>query len=177
MKRIFGPVPSRRLGRSLGIDVVPYKTCSFDCVYCECGATTEKIFERREFVPLRELLGELGTRLAEMPEPPDVLTLSGAGEPTLYRSMGGLIVEAKKMSGLPVAVITNSSTMHLPDVRKELYETDIVLPSLDTALEETFLRINRPHPACSLEDIIRGLEEFCRNFTGRVLLEILVRNN
>ena len=174
MKRIFGPVPSRRLGRSLGIDVVPYKTCSFDCVYCECGATTEKIFERREFVPLRELLGELRSRLAEMPEPPDVLTLSGAGEPTLYSGMGGLIVEAKKMSGLPVAVITNSSTMHLPQVRKELLEADIVLPSLDTVLEETFLRINRPHPSCRIKDIISGLEEFSREFTGRILLEILL---
>ena len=83
MKHVFGPVPSRRLGRSLGVDVIPYKTCSFDCVYCECGATTTRTCERSEFFPLDELLGELEERLSEIPSKPDVITLSGAGEPTL----------------------------------------------------------------------------------------------
>ncbi|MCK4350815.1 MAG: radical SAM protein, partial [Candidatus Krumholzibacteria bacterium] len=124
VKHIFGPVPSRRLGRSLGIDVIPYKTCSFDCVYCECGATTTKTCEREEFFPLNELLGELEARLSEMPSKPDVITLSGAGEPTLYSRMGELITEAKRISGLPVAVITNSSLLGRPEVREELLEAD-----------------------------------------------------
>ena len=117
MSRIFGPVPSRRLGRSLGIDVVPYKICTFDCVYCECGKTTEKTCTREEFFLLQELLDELSKRLDEMTEKPDVLTLSGAGEPSLYSKMGELIAKMKKMSGLPVAVITNSSLLARPEVR------------------------------------------------------------
>ena len=173
MKHIFGPVPSRRLGRSLGIDVIPYKTCSFDCVYCECGATTTKTCEREEFFPLSELLGELEARLSEMPSKPDVITLSGAGEPTLYSRTGELITEAKRISGLPVAVITNSSLLGRPEVREELLEADIVLPSLDTADEETFQRLNRPHPMCNLDSIIEGLERFLTRFEGTVLFEIL----
>ena len=174
MKRVFGPVPSRRLGRSLGIDVIPYKTCTFDCVYCECGRTTDKTCRRREFYPLGELLEEIDRRLSEMPEKPDVLTLSGAGEPTLYLRMGELITELKRMSSLPVAVITNSSLLARSDVRDEMLEADIVLPSLDTAIEETFRVINRPHDECRLKDIIDGLERFLRSFTGKVFFEILL---
>jgi wyosine [tRNA(Phe)-imidazoG37] synthetase (radical SAM superfamily) len=173
VKHIFGPVPSRRLGRSLGIDVIPYKTCSFDCVYCECGATTTKTCEREEFFPLNELLGELEARLSEMPSKPDVITLSGAGEPTLYSRTGELITEAKRISGLPVAVITNSSLLVRPEVREELLEADIVLPSLDTADKETFQRLNRPHPMCDLDSIIEGLMRFLTRFEGTVLFEIL----
>lgn len=173
MKHIFGPVPSRRLGRSLGIDVIPYKTCSFDCVYCECGATTARICERAEFFPLNDLLDELDARLGEIPSEPDVITLSGAGEPTLYSRMGELIMEAKRISGLPVAVITNSSLVGWPEVREELLEADIVLPSLDTADEETFQRMNRPHPVCNLDSIIDGLGSFLKRFDGEILFEIL----
>jgi wyosine [tRNA(Phe)-imidazoG37] synthetase (radical SAM superfamily) len=174
VKHIFGPVPSRRLGRSLGIDVIPYKTCSFDCVYCECGTTTVMTCERDEFFPLSELLGELEARLCEIPSKPDVITLSGAGEPTLYAQMGELIMEAKRISGLPVAVITNSSLLGQPEVREELLEADIVLPSLDTADEETFQSMNRPHPVCGLASIINGLERFLKRFDGTVLFEILL---
>jgi wyosine [tRNA(Phe)-imidazoG37] synthetase (radical SAM superfamily) len=174
LKHIFGPVPSRRLGRSLGIDVVPYKTCSFDCVYCECGATTARTCRREEFFPLEGLLGELEARLSEIPSKPDVITLSGAGEPTLYSRMGELIIEAKRMSGLEVAVITNSSLLAHSDVREELLAADTVLPSLDAADDETFQRINRPHPACRLDSIINGLERFLSRFEGTVLFEILL---
>ncbi len=174
MKRIFGPVPSRRLGRSLGIDVIPAKTCSFDCVYCECGATTDLTCSRREFYPLEELLEELRERLVEIPEQPDVITLSGAGEPTLYSRMGELILEAKRISRLPVAVITNSSLMIDPEVREELYPADYVLPSLDSALQESFEKINRPHPSCRIDSIIAGLAEFAGKYEGRLFLEILL---
>ncbi len=174
LKRIFGPVPSRRLGLSLGIDVIPYKTCSFDCIYCECGQTTRKTCTREEFFPLSAILGELDTRLAGIRDKPDVLTLSGAGEPTLYSRMGELIIEAKRMSGLPVAVITNSSLLSDPVVREELGAADIILPSLDAAIEETFERINRPHEECDLHGIVTGLECFLERYRGTVLFEVML---
>ena len=174
MRHLFGPVPSRRLGRSLGIDVVPHKTCTFDCVYCECGATTRKTCERAEFFPLSDLLDELEEALSGMRSKPDVVTLSGAGEPTLYERTGDLIREAKRLSGLPVAVITNSSLLDRPDVRDELMEADILLPSLDTAIEKTFRLLNRPHESCDLRSIIGGIESFLERFEGRVLFEILL---
>ena len=174
MRRLFGPVPSRRLGRSLGIDVIPHKTCTFDCVYCECGGTTDKTCARSEFFPLSELLDELDDTLSGMRSRPDVVTLSGAGEPTLYSRTGELLREAKRISGLPVAVITNSSLLDRADVREELMEADILLPSLDTAVEETFRLLNRPHEECELPSIVEGLETFLEGFEGRVLLEILL---
>jgi len=174
MKHLFGPVPSRRLGRSLGIDVIPYKTCTFDCVYCECGATTNKTCTRAEFFPLSEILDELEEALSVMRSKPDVVTLSGAGEPTLYERAGELIREAKRLSGLPVAVITNSSLLDRAEVREELLEADIVLPSLDAAAEEPFRLINRPHQSCSLPSILGGIETFAKRFRGSILLEILV---
>ncbi|HUV36941.1 MAG TPA: radical SAM protein [Patescibacteria group bacterium] len=174
MQRIFGPVPSRRLGRSLGIDIIPYKTCTYDCVYCECGATTDKTCERREFFPLDGILAELDERLSQIPDKPDYLTLSGAGEPTLYLRLGELILEVKRMSSIPVAIITNSSLLDSAAVRDEMLHADTVLPSLDTALERTFNRINRPHERCDLHGIIDGLERFTADFAGTILLEILL---
>ena len=174
MSRIFGPVPSRRLGRSLGIDIVPYKTCTFDCVYCECGATSDLTRERREFYPLGELLSAVEERLGSLGEPPDHLTLSGAGEPTLYSRTGELIEGLKRLSSVPVAVITNGSLLGDPAVRGELLGADVVLPSLDAVFEPVFRRINRPHPGCRLESIVEGLERFVDEFEGRVLLEILL---
>jgi wyosine [tRNA(Phe)-imidazoG37] synthetase (radical SAM superfamily) len=122
-RRIFGPVPSRRLGLSLGIDVIPRKTCTFDCVYCECGATTDKTCERREFCAVRDVLDDLEAHLSRMKEKPDVITLSGSGEPTLYLPMGELIDEMKRLASLPVAVITNSSLLWNSEVRDELGPT------------------------------------------------------
>ncbi len=173
MSRIFGPVPSRRLGRSLGVDVVPYKTCTFDCIYCECGATTDLTCERREFFPLEEILEELRDSLAEITTPPDVITLSGAGEPTLYSRLGELTETIKKMSGIPVAVITNSSLLFMPEVRDELGRADIVLPSLDSALPGPFSRMNRPHHDITLNRMIEGLGAFLDGYGGKVLFEIL----
>ena len=174
LSRIFGPVASRRLGRSLGIDVIPYKVCSFDCVYCECGKTTDLTCARSEFFPLEEIIIEFSERIGSISEKPDVITFSGAGEPTLYSRLGELITEVKKISSLPVAVLTNSSLFGREDVREELMNADIILPSLDSAIEESFLRINRPHPGCSLESIIEGLEIFLSRFAGKVNIEILL---
>jgi wyosine [tRNA(Phe)-imidazoG37] synthetase (radical SAM superfamily) len=174
MSRIFGPVPSRRLGRSLGVDVVPYKTCTFNCIYCECGATTDLTCERREFFPLEEILDEFRDSIAEIPTPPDVVTLSGAGEPTLYSRLGELIDTIKRSSGIPVAVITNSSLLFMPEVRDELGRADIVLPSLDAALAGPFSRMNRPHESITLEGMIEGLGAFLDEYRGKVLFEILL---
>ena len=174
MSRIFGPVPSRRLGRSLGVDVVPYKTCTFNCIYCECGATTDLTCERREFFPLEEILDEFRDSIAEIPTPPDVVTLSGAGEPTLYSRLGELIDTIKRSTGVPVAVITNSSLLFMPEVREELGRADIVLPSLDTALAGPFSRMNRPHGSITLERMIEGLGTFLDEYRGKVLFEILL---
>ncbi len=172
--RIFGPVPSRRLGLSLGIDVIPHKTCTFDCVYCECGKTTDKTCERREFCPAREVLDDLETHLSRMKEKPDVITLSGSGEPTLYLPMGELIDEMRRLASRPVAVITNSSLLWRPEVRDELARADIVLPSLDAADDEAFRRINRPHELVNLPLIVDGLERFLKDYRGTVLFEILL---
>jgi wyosine [tRNA(Phe)-imidazoG37] synthetase (radical SAM superfamily) len=172
--RIFGPVLSRRLGLSLGVDVIPYKTCTFDCVYCECGRTTNKTCVRAEFYELSAVLEELDDRLARAKRSPDVITLSGSGEPTLYSRMGELIDGAKRITGLPFAVITNSSLLWRPDVREELSRADIVLPSLDAAIEEDFRRINRPHDECTLEHVVAGLETFLAGYRGTVLFEVLL---
>lgn len=174
MSRIFGPVPSRRLGRSLGVDVVPYKTCTFDCIYCECGATTDLTCKRREFFPIEEIIDELNDSLAGITDPPDVITLSGAGEPTLYSRLGELTDTIKKMSGIPVAVITNSSLLFMPEVRDELGRADVVLPSLDSALPGPFSRMNRPHPEITLDRMIEGLGAFLDGYDGKVLFEILL---
>jgi wyosine [tRNA(Phe)-imidazoG37] synthetase (radical SAM superfamily) len=174
MSRIFGPVPSRRLGRSLGVDVVPYKTCTYDCIYCECGATTDLTCVRREFFPLEDILEELRDSLDELATPPDVITLSGAGEPTLYSRLGELTDAIRKSAGIPVAVITNSSLLFMPEVREELSRADIVLPSLDSALAGPFEEMNRPHPEITLEKMTAGLGEFLDTYDGRILFEILL---
>ncbi len=174
MKRIFGPVPSRRLGLSLGVDVIPYKTCTFDCVYCECGATTKKTCTREAFFEPDEILGELDRWLSSAAGKPDVVTLSGSGEPTLYARMGELIDGVKRLTGLPFAVITNSSLLWMSEVREELSRADIVVPSLDAAVREDYLRVNRPHAECTLERLVGGLETFLASYRGTVLLEVLL---
>jgi wyosine [tRNA(Phe)-imidazoG37] synthetase (radical SAM superfamily) len=171
---IFGPVPSRRLGLSLGVDVIPHKTCTFDCVYCECGATTDKTCERREFYTVRDVLAELEANLSRMKDKPDVITLSGSGEPTLYHPLDALIDGIKRQSSLPVAVITNSSLLWMREVRDEISHADIVLPSLDAAVDGAFRRINRPHALCDLPRVIGGLETFLAGYPGTVLFEILL---
>ena len=125
MSHVFGPVPSRRLGRSLGIDLVPFKTCSYDCIYCQLGRTANKTVERKEYVPLDDVLEELDRRLAAGPQP-DYVTLSGSGEPTLYSRLGPLITGIKERTDRPVAVLTNGSLLWDPDVQNSLLGADLV---------------------------------------------------
>jgi wyosine [tRNA(Phe)-imidazoG37] synthetase (radical SAM superfamily) len=173
LKYIFGPVPSRRLGRSLGVDLVPYKTCSFDCVYCDLGRTTHKTLSRRSHVSPKEIQGELEFCLSVLEKDPDYITLSGSGEPTLNNRMGEIIQRIKEITSTPVAVLTNSSLLSLDEVRKNLLEANVVLPSLDAITQPLFEYINRPYASLSIEGIISGLIQFRKQYRGQIWLEIL----
>jgi wyosine [tRNA(Phe)-imidazoG37] synthetase (radical SAM superfamily) len=168
---IFGPVPSRRLGRSLGVDLVPFKTCTFDCIYCQLGHTTNKTIERREWVPLREVLDELRSKLTLKP---DYITLAGSGEPTLYSRIGDLMDEIRLMTDIPVAVITNGSLLWKDEVRRQLRHANVVIPSLDAGDEMLFRTINRPHPDITYERLLDGLSTFRQEFRGKYWLEVFL---
>jgi wyosine [tRNA(Phe)-imidazoG37] synthetase (radical SAM superfamily) len=170
---VYGPVWSRRLGRSLGVDLVPYKVCSYDCVYCQLGRTTCRTVERRAYVPLGGVLAELRRRLAAGPAP-DFIGLAGSGEPTLHAELGELIAALKRRTAVPVAVLTNGSLLACPDVRRELARADLVLPSLDAGDARMFRRVNRPHPSLRFADMAAGLAEFTGGFTGAVWLEVFL---
>ncbi|MCL6621946.1 MAG: radical SAM protein [Syntrophobacterales bacterium] len=174
MSFLFGPVPSRRLGRSLGVDLVPAKTCCYDCIYCEVGPTTHLTVSRRVFMPPQAVLEELEDYLRENPGAPEVITLAGSGEPTLNAGLGEIIRGIKALTRLPVALLTNGALLHLPEVRREAARADLVLPSLDTARAETFRRLNRPHPHLCLEMLLAGLRAFRREFAGRLWLEVML---
>ncbi len=170
-KYIFGPVASRRLGRSLGVDLVPFKTCTYDCIYCQLGPTTCKTLERTEWAPLEDVLAELAGALDSNP---DYVTLGGSGEPTLHCRIGELIRRVKAMTDIPVAVLTNGSLLCRRDVRADLAAADLVVPSLDAGGEETFRAVNRPHEDIAFDEMLRGLIDFRRQYEGQYWLEILL---
>jgi wyosine [tRNA(Phe)-imidazoG37] synthetase (radical SAM superfamily) len=175
MNHIFGPVPSRRLGRSLGIDVVPSKTCSFDCIYCESGPTTLLTVKRQNFTDPAEVLRQLDDFFHRFPNGADVITFSSAGEPTLYLPLGELITAIKrKYPDFPLIVLTNGSLLWDPNVRKDLVKASRVVPSLDAATVESFHAINRPHPSLDLQRIQEGLKAFRRDYKGQLHLEIML---
>jgi len=170
-EHIFGPVPSRRLGRSLGIDLVPHKTCTYDCLYCQVGCTTQKTTARKSWVSIDEIIAEVKDKLSAKP---DYITLSGSGEPTLYSDCGRLIEEIKKITNIPIAVITNGSLLFEPEVRKELLGADVVMPSLDAGDEETFKKINRPASQITFDKMLQGLVDFRIEFKGKYWLEVFL---
>ena len=161
---VFGPVPSRRIGRSLGVDLVPYKTCTYDCIYCQLGGTTNLTLEPKEWVPMDAVLDELKRKLETRP---DYITLSGSGEPTLYSRLGEIIGRIREITDVPVAVLTNGSLLWKKEVREEVAMADLVLPSLDADNDYNFRFINRPHPDISFDQLIEGLIEFRSEFTGQ----------
>lgn len=171
MNHVFGPVPSRRLGRSLGVDLVPFKTCSYDCIYCQLGRTTDKTVERREWVPLDEVVAELKDKLSTCP---DYITLSGSGEPTLYSRTGELIARVREITDVPVAVLTNGSLLWDPIVRRELLNADLVIPSLDAGDSAMFETVNRPHKSISFEQMLEGLIAFREEYRGEYWLEVFL---
>ena len=172
-KYIFGPVPSRRLGRSLGVDLVPYKTCTFDCIYCDLGRTTHKTISRQPFVSPEEIQTELELTLPILEKKPDYITLSGSGEPTLNENMGEIIHSIKRITSIPLAVLTNGSLLFIEKVRKDLMEADVVLPTLDAVNPLTFESVNRPHLSLKIDEIISGLIHFHNQYRGQVWLEIV----
>ena len=210
MSIVFGPVPSRRLGQSLGIDPIPFKTCNYNCVYCQLGRTTPLTNERKDFFPPQDIVAEvraammsMGDRHVDKPANTvdkqgasggkqedisvdklvtpvdktnqiDYITFVGQGEPLLCASLGRLIREVKVLTAIPVAVITNGSLFHLPDVRETLRAADVVIPTLDAVDEDTFRRINRPWPRLHIAEIIDGLIAFRKIFNGRLWVEVML---
>ncbi len=171
---IYGPVPSWRLGRSLGVDIIPFKTCSFNCIYCETGRTTDLTVKRKEYVSVASVIEELKTYLAKREKIIDYITISGSGEPTLNSKIGEIIDEIRKFTDIPVAILTNSSLLNREEVRREIKNADVVLPSLDAVSQSLFESINRPHHSINIKEIIDGLIKFRKEFKNRIWLEVLL---
>ncbi|MFO7713499.1 radical SAM protein [Desulfosarcina sp.] len=173
-KTLFGPVPSRRLGISLGVDLVPHKTCSLDCVYCECGPTTHLSLDRKEYVAVDRVKEELAHYLLR-DKAIDHITFSGSGEPTLNAAIGEVIRFLKTdYPQYKVALLTNSTLFDQPAVRRQVKGADVVMASLDAATDAQFRRVNRPHPRIDLKAMIEGLAAFRKIFSGRLLMELFL---
>ncbi len=168
---IFGPVPSRRLGRSLGVDLVPFKTCTYDCIYCQLGRTTNKTMQRKEWVPIDAVIKQLKRKLKSNP---DYITLSGSGEPTLFSLLEELIFKIKGITDIPVAVLTNGSLLWLPQVREALKLADLVIPSLDAGSNRIFQYVNRPHRDITFSKMLEGLVKLRNEYKGNYWLEVFI---
>jgi wyosine [tRNA(Phe)-imidazoG37] synthetase (radical SAM superfamily) len=175
MSYFYGPVISRRLGFSLGVDLLPKKICTFDCLYCQVGRTVRKTIRRFSYVDLGKLKKELRGIIEKNPKI-DYITISGSGEPTLHKNLDRIIMEIKKIvkDKLPVCVITNSSLLYRKDIRGELINADLIIPSLDAATSYTFNKINRPHRKVTFNRIIEGLIKLRKEFKGKIWLEIML---
>jgi wyosine [tRNA(Phe)-imidazoG37] synthetase (radical SAM superfamily) len=175
MKYVYGPVPSRRLGQSLGIDTIPLKTCNWNCVYCQLGRTVPLTNERCEYFPREEILSEVQETLTSHKAGEiDWVTFVGSGEPTLHTSIGWLIRQVKRITDLPVAVITNGSLLYLPEVRQDLIAADAVLPSLDAGTAKLYRQINRPYPEITYERFLGGIVDFQRRYWGKLWIEVML---
>jgi wyosine [tRNA(Phe)-imidazoG37] synthetase (radical SAM superfamily) len=172
-KVVYGPVPSRRLGRSLGVDLVPYKICSYDCIYCQIGRTPAPTIERKPYIPADKVIHDV-LAVLESGAAPDYITLGGSGEPTLNSDIGGIITRLKSATDIPVTVLTNGSMLMLSAVRADLIAADVVLPSFDACSAEMFQKINRPSPEIGFEEMAEGLVRFRNSYTGRIWVEIFL---
>ncbi len=170
---VFGPVPSRRLGLSLGVDIVPYKVCTLNCIYCQVGETTECSRERKAYVPFDTVISQIKDKINYGPEP-DYITFSGSGEPTLNSQLGQYIKSVKDFCDIPVAVLTNGTLLYRRDVRRQCAMADVILPSLDAADQAVFGAINRPGVDITVEKLVSGLIEFRREYAGQIWLEIFL---
>jgi wyosine [tRNA(Phe)-imidazoG37] synthetase (radical SAM superfamily) len=173
MRFVYGPVPSRRLGISLGISPIPKKTCNYSCIYCQLGRTNRMTNTRQMFFTVKEIMDEFNHAISKQIEF-DVVTIVGEGEPTLYLGLGELICEMKKKTDKPVAVITNGALLSDQDLRKELYQADIVLPTLDAYEEELFKKINRPHGKINFDMVRHGLAMFSKEYQGQLWIELML---
>lgn len=175
MKFVFGPVLSRRLGQSLGIDPIPLKTCNWNCVYCQLGRSVPLQHERKVYIPSEEIIKEV-EQFFRQPQPPPVdwVTFVGSGEPTLHREIGWLIRQVKALTEKPIAVITNGSLLYLPEVRQDLRVADAVLPSLDAGNPTLYRKINRPYPKFTFERLVEGLIAFREEYLGKLWVEVML---
>ncbi|MFH0791084.1 MAG: radical SAM protein [Candidatus Omnitrophota bacterium] len=177
MRYIYGPLRSRRLGNSLGINLTDYKTCSFDCVYCQLGKSIRKTQERKEYISIEEIINELKAGIANHSfevKDLDYITLSGSGEPVLNIKIEQAIKEIKSLTNLPIAILTNASLLKDPSVRPAVQGVDLIVPSLDAVTQEIFEKINRPCPGINIKDIINGLIDLRKEFRGKIWLEIML---
>lgn len=175
MKYVFGPLPSRRLGQSLGIDPIPPKTCNWSCVYCQLGRTRPLINERKEYIPKEEIIEEVRETLAaHKPGDIDWITFVGSGEPTLHSGLGWMIRQVKAMTDIPVAVITNGSLLYLPEVREALLAADAVMPSLNAGTEVLYQKINRPYHVLTFDRLVSGLVAFRQEYNGKLWIEVML---
>jgi len=171
---LFGPVPSRRLGISLGVDLVPMKTCTLNCIYCECGASTHLTLERREYVPFAAVEQELSHYFENNPAP-DYITFSGSGEPTLNSRIGDILQVIKSLfQDIPTAILTNGTLFSQKQVRDDLKAATVIIPSLDAATEKVFRKINRPYPHLNVHTLIQGLVRLRKEYSGKIWLEIFI---
>jgi len=170
---LYGPVPSRRLGRSLGVDLVPYKTCSFDCIYCQLGRTTNKTVERQPYVDPAAILDELGQWL-EQDGQADYITFSGLGEPTLNSGLAEMVTAAGEMTDIPLAILTNGSLFWQPEVRAACQAADLLVPSLDAATPNSFEQVNRPARSLDITQIVEGLRLARQECTADMWLEVML---
>lgn len=175
MKYVYGPIPSRRLGRSLGIDPIPLKTCNWNCVYCQLGRSTPLTNERRDYVPPEAILAEVAQVLARHSAGEiDYISFVGSGEPTLHASLGHLIRAVKAMTTIPVAVITNGALLYLEDVRRDLLPADVVMPTVSAGTADLFRRIHRPHADAGFERLIEGVTAFRAEYSGQLWVEVML---
>jgi wyosine [tRNA(Phe)-imidazoG37] synthetase (radical SAM superfamily) len=172
-KYLFGPVPSRRLGLSLGVDIVPLKTCTQNCLYCQLGKDAEQTLERKVYAPIEDVLTEIRNRI-ESGLKADHITISGSGEPTLHLELGRLIDEIHHITSIPVAVITNGSLLWRQDVREDCVRADVVLPSLDAGDQQVFQTLNQPHPEIDFAKFVEGLCQFRQQYARPVWLEVFL---
>ena len=173
-KYLFGPVPSRRLGMSLGIDLVPKKVCSLNCVYCEVGETTKLTLDRMEYVKYDKVIAELKQFMSNAPKV-DYITFSGYGEPTLNSRIGEILSHIKQhYPDVKTAVLTSGALLYDKEMRGELLESDLILPSLDAASQTVFEKINRPNPKLKIEKYIQGLIDFRKEYKGGIWLEVFL---
>lgn len=172
MVYIFGPVPSRRLGLSLGVDLIPSKTCTYDCLYCQIGKTTCKTLKTDQYVPIDQVMGQLEQTIEKTR--PDTVTIAGSGEPTLNSQLGEVITFIKSLTEIRVAILTNGSLLWKDEVRNRILDADIITPTLSSGFDETFRAIHRPHPDLDLSIIIKGLKALRKSFNGNFWLELVL---
>ncbi len=170
---VYGPVPSRRLGRSLGVDLVPYKICSYDCIYCQIGRTPSPTTERRPYVAAEKVVKDVIAKLNQGVEA-DYISLAGSGEPTLNSEIGEIIKRLKKATDIPVTVLTNGSILMLAEVRESLKSADVVLPSFDAPDTALFQQINRPCSEVVFKDMAEGQVQFRKEYQGQIWIEIFL---